>query len=131
MDGSDVPRCRMTTKEGKPCAARPKPGTDLCPWHSPEHVANRKEYQRRGGYGKSNKARLAKLLPTAELSAAEILGLLAGCYLEIIAGERDPSQGAPLSSMARTMLEVRRVAELEEQLNEMFRRLGEFTAKVG
>lgn len=121
----------MTTKEGKPCGAKPKPGTDLCPWHSPEHLANRAEYTRRGGLGKSNRARLGKIIPRADLTAEEILGLLGGAYLEILAGERDPSHGSALSTMARTMLEVRRVAELEVHLTEMSQRIGDLANKLG
>lgn len=131
MDGQGQPRCRMTNKDGKPCSAKPRKETDLCPWHTPEIAAARGDASRRGGLGRSNKARLAKTLPRADLSAAELVGLLGGVYLEIIAGEREASQGPSLASLARTMLEVRRVADLEGKLAAIEQRMGDLAERVG
>ncbi|MDP9470205.1 MAG: hypothetical protein M3Q71_05990, partial [Chloroflexota bacterium] len=67
--------CRGTTKDGKPCAARPRPGTDLCPWHSDDLADRRREWSRRGGTNSSSKARARRQIPDGAMSAAEICGL--------------------------------------------------------
>jgi hypothetical protein len=65
-------RCRGTTRDGKPCAAHPRPGTDLCPWHSPDLAARRAEWSARGGAGRSNKQRAKRALPAEPLTAEEV-----------------------------------------------------------
>src|SRR5215212_7087724 len=35
---SDTPTCAATTHDGSPCRARPVPGSDVCPFHHPDHA---------------------------------------------------------------------------------------------
>jgi hypothetical protein len=122
-------RCRETTKGGKPCGARPRPGTELCPWHSPDLAERRAEWSARGGAGRSNKQRAKKALPADPLTAEEIHSYLGVVFRGVIGGKIEPGIGTAAASIARAMIDVAKVAEFESQLAEMRRDLADLTER--
>jgi hypothetical protein len=120
-------RCRGTTKDGKPCGAHPRPGTELCPWHSPDLAGRRAEWSARGGMGRSNKRRAKKALPAEPLTAEEIHSYLGVVFRGVIGGKIEPGIGTAAASIARAMVDVAKVADFESQLSEMRRDLAALT----
>jgi hypothetical protein len=112
-----VARCIGTTKDGKPCAAKPRPGTQLCPWHSPDLAARRVEWSAKGGASKSNKARAKKALPDEPLSTDELLAYLSVAFKAVLSGKLTPNIGNALGTLARTMAEIRKTTEIEARLD--------------
>lgn len=114
-----VDRCRGTTKDGKPCAAKPRPGTARCPWHSDDLADRRREWSRRGGVNSSNKARARKHLPDGTMSAPELGGLLGLVLKGVIAGKIEPGVGNAAANIARAMNDVIKTADIEERLRDL------------
>ncbi len=108
--------CRGTTKDGKPCAARPRPGTDLCPWHSDDLADRRREWSRRGGTNSSSKARARRQIPDGAMSAAEICGLLGVVLKGVIAGRIQPSVANAAANLGRTIIAAQEAAEFDARL---------------
>jgi hypothetical protein len=111
-----VASCKGQTKDGKPCAAKPRPGMDLCPWHSPELAERRTEWSRRGGVNSSNKARIRKQLPDAVLSPTELQGLLSKALRDVLTGKLEPGPANAAGGLARALVTIKESADLEERL---------------
>jgi len=112
-----LPTCRGRTKDGKPCAAKPRPGTDLCPWHTPELADRRREWSRTGGRNSSNKARARKALPAAVMTAEELHAWLGIVFKKVITGTIEPGVGNAAANLARAITDVGRAAEIAERLD--------------
>lgn len=110
-------RCAATNKDGRPCSARPLPGGNRCPWHSPELAKRRHEWSVRGGQNRSRKARAQKAADGLDL--AEVAGLLGITLKLVIAGKVEPAQASAAASVARALVAVREVSAVEERLREL------------
>ncbi len=121
-----VDRCKGITKGGEPCAAKPRPGTELCPWHSADLAERRREWSRRGGVNSSNKARAKKQIPDGTMSAGELGGLLGLVLKGVIAGKIEPGVGNAAANIARALVSVREASEFEERLTAL-----EAAAQIG
>jgi hypothetical protein len=119
-----VATCRGTTKDGKPCGAKPRPGTDLCPWHSPDLAERRAEWSRKGGVNSSTQQRARKALPGHEMTATELHAFLAVVLKGVVAGRLDAKVGNAAANIARSMNEIGKSADLEERMAEIERKLG-------
>ena len=115
-------RCLGQTKDGKPCAAKPLPGSDRCPWHDPAWADRRQEWSRRGGKGKSNASRAKKTLPAEPMTDAEVHAWLGVVFKRVIVGTMQPGVATAAGSVARAMVVVRQASELEDRLAELERR---------
>jgi hypothetical protein len=115
-------RCLATTQDGKPCAAKPRPSSDFCPWHDPALAGNRAEWSRRGGQGKSNARRAAKAV--AGMSLDDIDMLLGAALKGVLTNRFSPGQANAAASVARAMVVVREAGALErieDRLDELER----------
>ena len=119
-----VDRCRGTTKEGNPCGAKPRPGSDLCPWHDPALAARRSAWSAKGGQQRSNRARANKELPAEPMTLAELHSWLGIAFKRVIAGTMDPPIATAAANVARTMADLAKAAEVEARLAEVERVLG-------
>jgi hypothetical protein len=106
-------RCVGTNKSGKPCSAKPLPGSDRCPWHDPAWDERRKEWSVRGGHGKSNRVRAAKRLPDNVLSTDELRGVLGKTLKDVISGDLEPAVGNAAASIARAYVAVTEAGAVE------------------
>lgn len=114
-----VVTCRGVTRDGKPCGAKPRPGTDLCPWHSADLAERRREWSRRGGINSSNRARARKRIPDGALTTAETLGLLGIVFKGVIAVRVEPGVGTACATIARAMNDLVKTTEIEERIREL------------
>jgi len=109
-------KCQATAKNGKPCAAKPRPGRPYCLWHDPEAEDRRREISRQGGYASSNRARAKKALPADPLTNEELHSWLGVVFKGVIAGRIEPGVGTAGATIARTMAELTRSVELEQRI---------------
>src|SRR5215207_2437967 len=111
--------CRGKTRAGKPCGATPRPGTDLCPWHTPELAEQRAEWSRTGGRNSSTKARARKNLPAEVLTTEELHSWLGIVFKKVITGTMDPPIATAAANVARTMAELGKTIAVEEQIADL------------
>jgi len=110
-------RCQATAASGKPCSASPRPGRPFCLWHDPEAGEARRELSRKGGKGRSNRARAAKHLPGEVLTPATLQGLLGKTLRDVIAGRVEPGVANAAANLGRAIVAVREATEVEERLS--------------
>ena len=114
MVDATSPRCSAATKDGKPCAAKPRPGTDRCPWHAPELAGKRSEWSARGGRGKASDARARKALPAGVLTIDQLRGVLGHTIARTLAGTIEPNVATAVGSLARAYGSLTEAAKAEE-----------------
>jgi hypothetical protein len=119
-----VETCRGTTADGKPCAARPRPGSSWCPWHDPDLSDRRSEWSAKGGSNRSNRRRAKRQLPAEPLTAEEVHAYLGVVFRGVIGGTTEPGVATAAANVARAMMDVAKASDLEERMAEIERRLG-------
>ncbi len=107
-------QCIGRNKAGQPCSAQAWKD-ELCRWHHPELEEQRAEARRKGGAARSNRARARKQIP-AVMSPDELAGWLSLLFAKVVAGITEPRIGTAAATIARTLLEVREVTDLERRL---------------
>ena len=117
-------QCLGTNRDGNPCSAMPDPGASWCRWHAPDREAERKEWRRKGGAARSNRARARKQLTDALLTINDLDGLLCRALVQVAAGALEPGVGSAMSVIARTITTIRSAGELEHRLEELERQAG-------
>ncbi len=111
-------RCQATAKSGKPCSVTALPGDQLCAWHSPVMEERRRQWSRRGGHQRSNKARARRALPPA-MTPAELEQVLGGTLRGLLAGRFAPNVASAAAALGRTLITIREAGELETRLSEL------------
>jgi len=119
-----VDRCPSLTRDGKACAATPRPGSAYCPWHDPSLSKRRSEWSARGGSHRSNKARAAKTLPTELMSTDELASWLTVVFRRLITGQIEPGVATASATVAKAIADIQRGAQIEERLAELEALLG-------
>ncbi len=114
-----VDQCHGTTRGGKPCAAKPRPGTELCPWHTPALAEQRREWSKKGGAGRSNRARMAKQIGTDALTLDEMRGLRSVAMRDVLGGKLEPSVVNAAANVARSLNDLIKTHEHEARLAQL------------
>ena len=108
-------RCQATNQQGKPCGAdHYRDG--YCRWHHPALEAERKVWSAKGGSARSNKQRAAKALPTELMSTDELSAWLTIQFRKLITGQLTPGVATASATVAKTIAEIQRAAQLEERM---------------
>lgn len=115
------PHCHGLRVDGQPCRAAVVSPSGWCFAHDPSREAERTEARRRGGAASSNVARLRRHLGPSALSP--ILDRLEEALREVHEGDLQPARGQAMASLARAMVAVLEVSELEERLTALEGRL--------
>lgn len=123
--------CRGITRDGKPCGAQARPGSDWCPWHDPAFAERRAEWSRQGGRNSSNKARARKQLPDGALSIGEVHARMGGVLTDLLEGKLEPGVATAASNVARTINELARGVDLEEQIAQLRCDMAAFAERKG
>ena len=116
-------RCRAVAKSGNPCGATVVAPSGMCAWHAPEWAARRREWSRKGGENRSNRARAKRNLPDG-LTPAELQGYLALALRGVLGGKVQPAVGNCVAALARSIVTVREATELEERIADLESRAG-------
>ena len=112
--------CLGQNRDGGACSAAP--GADgYCMWHSPANAATRDAWRRKGGAQRSNRARAKKRLIDAGMSASEVGGLLSSVLRGVVTGTVEPGVGNACANIARALVEVRKVSDLEQEVADLER----------
>jgi hypothetical protein len=114
-----VTHCKGITKDGRPCSAKARPGTDLCPWHTPELAEQRKVWSQTGGQHRSAAARAQKALGAKPMTMEALEAQLSLVFARVFAGQMSPSIGNCLGTLARSMAELRKTSDFEQRLAEL------------
>ena len=125
-----VSRCAATNANGKACEAQPVRPSGYCWWHDPAAAAERDRKRREGGANRANKARARRQL-AEPLTADEIRSHLGVVFRGVIVGRIEPGVGTAAATIARALLDVAKVAEIEGQVAEMRRDLAAFAERRG
>lgn len=117
--------CHGTTKLGEPCRANPIRGGDYCLKHDPTLGNERREWSSAGGKGRSNVSRASKRLPEDLKGTLEVLyRALSG----LESGDVEATRATAIASVARAIVTVYEVAELELRLQQIERSVTERSA---
>lgn len=116
----DDQHCQATTKDGKPCSARVRTGRPYCAWHDPEIVAERAEWTRKGGEGRSNANRAAKALPD---DLKDVGQMLLTAMRDVRDGKLDPKVASALASLSNAYRGIFEVGQVDAKLSEIDARL--------
>jgi hypothetical protein len=114
--------CLGRTKDGRRCAAKPLPGSQLCPWHDPSWADRRQEWSARGGAARSNASRARRRLPEGILSLDEIRALLGNALKDVLSGKLEPGPANAAAAIARSYLaatEASAVESLQAEVDEL------------
>ena len=112
VDGRS-PTCSAVTREGKPCSARPRPGSDRCPWHDEALSERRRQWSAEGGRRRSNAARAKKELPAGVLTNDQLRGVLGLTIAKVLSGAVEPGVGSSVASLARAYVAVTEAGAVE------------------
>ena len=109
-------KCCAIARSGSRCNSAVLPGSSYCWLHDPASAEARKEASRKGGRAKSTAARARKQIPPA-MGADELAGWLSTLFNGVMTGRVEPRIGTAASAIARTLLQVRELVEIEERLS--------------
>ena len=112
--------CTATTQGGAPCNAQAWQ-EELCRWHHPSLAAERKEWSRKGGHERSNASRARKALPR---DLRDTLDALYRVLQGVEDGTVEPARANAVATVARAIVAVQEVGELERRLGELESRAG-------
>jgi hypothetical protein len=124
-------RCQATAKGGSQCGATARPNRPFCLWHddAPDAQEKRRLISQKGGQARSNKARAKKALPAEVLTAEEIRSYLGIVFRGVISGKIEPGVGTAAAGIARALLDVAKVAEVEEQVAQLWADMAAFSER--
>ncbi len=108
-------KCSAIARSGSRCGSPALPDSAYCFVHSPDTAEARREAARKGGHARSNQARARAAIPEA-MDAAELGGWLTTLFKGVITGRIEPKIGTAAATIARTMMEVRELVEIEARL---------------
>lgn len=111
-----VEKCLGVNRDGSPCQAKPRPGSDRCPWHDEALAGQRRAWSRKGGQSRSNRARTAKRLPAEAMSMSELQAVLCSVLRSVIEGKAEPGIGNCAAGLGRAIAAVAQVAAIEDRL---------------
>ena len=120
-------KCSATAKSGEPCASPVLPDSDFCWIHDPASAEARREAARRGGRGKSNRARAARAMTT--YSIEDVRAVLSTALRDLLAGKLDVGVATAAASLCRVIITANEKCVLESRLAELERRAGIPTGK--
>ncbi len=109
-------QCLGTNRDGGPCSAWVPSGRDHCQWHDPDREAERRQWRARGGQNRSNRHRAKKQVFAAGLSLDEVDGALSAALARVLTGRMEPNVGTAASTIARAIIAVRQVSDLDARL---------------
>ncbi len=116
-------KCSAIAKSGSRCNSAALPGSAYCFVHDPASAEARRAASVKGGKARSTQARAKAALPEA-MDAAELGGWLSLLFRQVMTGRIEPRIGTAAATIARTLMEVRTVTELETRIAELEERAG-------
>ena len=107
--------CSAIAKSGSRCSRPALAKKQHCLMHDGDSAELRREAGRKGGHARSNKSRAEKAMPDA-MTPEELSRWLSQVFTAVITGAMEPKIGIAAAGIARTLMVVREMGELEERL---------------
>ena len=110
-----VERCSGRNRDDSPCSAQARPGRRWCSWHDPDLAAQRTEWRRKGGAGKSNANRARKELG----EATTLTGVQAALFRalgKVERGDLEPARATAMAALGRAIVAVAEAGAFEERI---------------
>ncbi len=124
-------KCRGKNKDGGPCNAMPQRDSPWCQWHDPDLAEKRAEWRRQGGKGTSTEAKARRTLKAGVLTAEDLRARLGVVFMDVVEGRTEPAVGTAAATIARALLDVARVADVEQQVAQIRRDMAAFAERRG
>ena len=115
-DEQQQSRCTALRRDGQPCESRVLADASHCYVHSPARARERAEARQRGGRNRSNATRLRGLVPPRLLS---VYDQLETALADVLADRLDPRNATAAAAVARSMVSVLQVGELEQRVRDL------------
>ena len=112
-------QCLGRNRDDTPCSAWVQPGRSYCQWHAPELAEQRREWSRRGGVNRSNKARAKRELVGDSMSLQDVSGTLSRLLRRLEVGDAEPSVCTAAANLARALSELAKTTTVEDRLAEL------------
>ena len=112
--------CMGRNKDGGPCGAQAL-RDGWCRWHHPDLDAERAEWRRKGGEGRSTANRAGKRLPK---TLQDVQGALLRALAAVEAGELEPARANAMAGLGRAVVVVAEYATLETRIADLERAAG-------
>src|SRR6266404_1787558 len=98
------PCCTATTRDGRPCAAHPLPGSEFCLFHDPRRRQALSQSRSKGGATPRRRTRRYPLL----LDYKHVAELLSELFVEALndPAAADPQRLRALTGLARVLLQT-------------------------
>lgn len=119
--------CTGQNRDGRPCSATPRPGTEWCAWHDPSLTAERATWRRQGGQARSNASRARKALAGDVRDLTGLQATLLAALGKVERGELDAGPANAMANIARAVVavaEATKAAEFEGRLADLERLTG-------
>ena len=110
-------QCLGRNRDDTPCSAWVQPGRSYCQWHAPELAEQRREWSRKGGANRSNKARARKELADEHLTMRDTGAVLSRLLRKLEAGEAEPSVCTAAANLARALATLEEKTVLADRLS--------------
>lgn len=120
-------QCKNLNKAGKPCSATLY-RDGFCYWHHPDLEVQRQADRIAGGKAKSNESRARKRVLGSALDLAQIDNALCAALLDVLGGDLEPGIATAAAGVARAVVSVRQVSDLENRIAVLEGRQGGRTA---
>ncbi len=108
--------CRGIRKDGRPCRMMALPDSDRCFAHDPRQAEARQQARQKGGRNRSSAVRLRGLMPPR---LAPIFDQLEAALTEVHDGTLDPKAATAMASLARALVAVLQVGEMEDRMRQI------------
>ena len=117
-------QCLGRNRDDTPCSAWVQPGRSYCQWHDPALAEQRREWSRKGGANRSNRARARKELADDSLTLRDA-GAILGRLLRNLESD-DPKPGVVTAAAAavRALAALEEVTTLADAIADLEARLG-------
>ncbi len=112
--------CAAKNKDGSACKVRAT-RVDMCVFHDPALEQTRRDGSRRGGKGKSKRARAERTVVT--YGAKDAQTILSTALRDVVARTLDVGTGVAIASMCRALVVIADEAETAAKIAELQARL--------
>lgn len=115
-------QCKAVNRHGTPCRATPLRERPYCLRHDPELAKQRDAWNLKGGQNRSNAVRAEKRMPG---TLRETLDMLYRTLEGLESGAVPASRATAIASVARAVVAVFEMGEMELRLSEIEKQLAE------
>jgi hypothetical protein len=104
------------------------PDAEWCVNHDPPRVVQLAEWRKKGGEGRSNRARARKSLAGDGLTPGQLQAVISKALTDVLSGELEPGRANAAAALSRSLITIKEAVDVDVRLAELERRLGSRSA---